>query len=270
MSGYTRQQFGQTVVNDFERRRGRDQLFERTLLAGASLATRALGHPDFEDLAIGERRTADMVAVFLDLSNFTRRTFWDDQDETVDLAQAVLTGFIEIVGHFGGHPLGLRGDGLFAGFSPGQRDTTAALALAACDFALDGVDKEVNPWLEARGFERVQARAGGDFGQTTFVRIGSRERSEVNPVGFAANFAAKCEKAAKAWEIVVGEGLVDLFPREAANLFVHHASSPKTYSRGSQTRTYRFYDYRWHHAVPHLAAVTEQLDGNPASSLMVQ
>lgn len=268
MSNYTRTQFGATVRNDFSRRRARSQTIEMSIQASAALETKALGHPDYDVLDIGERRTAPMMAVFLDLTNFTGRTFWDDQDEVVDLAHAVLSGFIEVVTLFGGHPLGLRGDGLFAGFSPGDPDITAAMALAACAFALDGVEKEVNPWLDQRGIARVQARAGLDYGQTTFVRSGSRERSEINPLGFAANFAAKCEKKAKSWEIVAGQGLHDLLP--AFPYFAEHPDSPKEYDRDYQKRFYKFYDYRWRNTLPLLPGVLAQLDGTPTSRISIK
>jgi adenylate cyclase len=35
-----------------------------------------------------------MVAAFIDLTDFTGRSFGDDETEVVDLAHAVLTGFI--------------------------------------------------------------------------------------------------------------------------------------------------------------------------------
>lgn len=264
MSDYTRAQFGATVRNDFSRRRAGTQLTASSM-AHAGLETKALGHPDYELLEIGQRRTAPMVAAFLDLTNFTGRTFWDDQDEVVDLAHAVLSGFIEVVTLFGGHPLGLRGDGLFAGFSPGEPDITAAMALAACAFALDAVEKEVNPWLEQRGIARVQARAGLDYGQITFVRSGSHDRSEINPLGFAANFAAKCEKKAKSWEIVAGQGLRDLLPRYPH--FAEHADSPKEYDRNYEKKFYKFYNYRWRNTLPLLPGVLAQLDGTPTSRI---
>ena len=263
MSNYTRAQFGATVREDFSRRRAGTQLIEKSMQHSAALETKAFGHPDYETLDIGERRTAPMVAVFLDLTNFTGRTFWDDQDEVVDLAHAVLSGFIEVVTLFGGHPLGLRGDGLFAGFSPGRPDITGAMALAACAFALDGVENEVNPWLDERGIARVQARAGLDYGDTTFVRSGSRERSEINPLGFAANFAAKCEKKAKSWEVVAGQGLHDLLP--SYSYFNEHEDSPKEYTRDYQRKSYKFYDYRWRNTLPLLPGVLSQLNGTPTS-----
>lgn len=149
MSGYSRAQFGATVRNGFSNRRDRANIVEHAALtASSALETKSLGHPDFEDLPVGAKRTAPMVAAFLDLTNFTGRTFWDDQEEAADLADAVLSGFIEIVSNFGGHPLGLRGDGLFVGFSPGDPAFTATMALSACAFALDAVEQEVNPWLD--------------------------------------------------------------------------------------------------------------------------
>ncbi|TCO18130.1 class 3 adenylate cyclase [Kribbella steppae] len=267
MSLYTRSQFGATVINDFAHRRNRNEVLEKSVQhsASAALETRALGHPDFEGLDIGERRTARMVSVFLDLTNFTGRTFWDDQDEVVDLAHAVLSGFIEVVSLFGGHPLGLRGDGLYAGFSPGDPSFTASMALSACAFALDGVENEVNPWLDRRGIAHVQARAGLDYGPTTFVRSGSHDRSEINPLGFAANFAAKCEKQADSWEIVVGDQLHELLPDYP--FFVEHEDSPKRYTRDDKTESYKFYDYRWRNTVKHLPGVIERLGGTPTSRI---
>ena len=259
--------FGDTVRKDFDRRRGRIGLEERGLPTPdrSPFETRSLGHPDFDYLTIGQRATAPMVAVFLDLTDFTGRTFWDDQEETVDLAHAVLTGFIETVTAFGGHAIGLRGDGLFAGFSPGPPELAAVMALSACSLALWGVQQEVNPWLEQNGIRKVQARAGVDYGDITFIRSGSRERSEVNPLGFAANFAAKCEKTANSWEVVVGEGVANLLP--VTNMS-EHAKSPKTYTRDYERKTYRFYDYNWLSAVPHLAEVAELLDGTTTSDIV--
>lgn len=266
MSGYSRAQFGATVRNGFSNRRdGADGIAHKSLRASGALETKSLGHPDFENLSVGEKRTAPMVAAFLDLTNFTGRTFWDDQEEAADLADAVLSGFIEIVSNFGGYPLGLRGDGLFAGFSPGHPAFTATMALSACAFALDAVEQEVNPWLDQRGMARVQARAGLDFGQITFVRTGNRSSSEINPIGFAANFAAKCEKAADSWEIVVGEGLADLLPEY--RYFAEHERSPKRYTRDYKTKSYKFFYYRWRTTLPHLPGVADTLRGTPTSQI---
>lgn len=266
MIDYTAEQFGDNVVRDF---RSRQLLGDRSLVASAGpvLETRALGHPDFETLAVGERRTAPVTVAFLDLTDFTGRSFWDDEAEVVNLAHAVLTGFIDVVSAFGGYPLGLRGDGLFAGFGPGDPRVDSVCALAACAFALNAVETSLNPRLEAAGMHRVKARAGLDHGRITFVRTGTRDHSEINPIGFAANFAAKCEKKADSWEIVIGEGIAGLLPDAAS--FTEHEDSPKTYQRDYERRNYRFYDYRWRSAVPFGPSVIRQINGYPTTQISI-
>ncbi|MBK0419022.1 adenylate/guanylate cyclase domain-containing protein [Leucobacter sp. CSA1] len=266
MANYTPSTFGDTVIRDFQARREGRNLSE--LYASAAPEAKALGHPAFEDLAVGERRTVPLAVAFLDLTDFTGRTFWDEETQVVDLAHAVLTGFIEVVLAYGGYPLGLRGDGLFAGFGPGNSQVDATMALGACAFALGAVESEVNPRLEYRSIHRVQARAGLDYGRITFVRTGSSGHSEVNPLGFAANFAAKCEKKANSWEIVVGEGLTSQLP--GATSFVEHSDSPKTYQRDYERKKYHFYDYHWRQALPYLDDVALQLSGNPTSSIAIR
>lgn len=259
------QQFRNTVVDDFTHRRSTSAVFAKSAAPIGALESRALGHPDFEDLDIGERRPADMVAVFLDLTNFTGRTFWDDDRDVVDLAHAVLSGFIDVVTRFGGYPLGLRGDGLFAGFTPGEPIVTGGVALAACAFALDAVQKEINPWLTQSGMAPIQARAGLDFGRVTFVRSGTPGHSEVNVLGFAANFAAKCEKYANSWEIVAGQRLVSLFPQPTG--FAEHDQSPKEYDRDYERRYYHFYDYRWKGLLPLLSSTAQQVNSTPVERI---
>lgn len=263
---YTARSFGDTVLEHFGERR---RLSKGQVFAPEAMETRsgtALGHPDFEDLAIGQKRTTAMTAMFIDLRDFTGRTFWDPQDEVADLADAVLAGFVETVLRHGGYPLGLRGDGLFAGFGPGDPQVGASCALAASAFALNAVKENVNPRLEQMGVARVQARAGLDFGQITFVRTGSVGHSEINPVGFAANFASKCEKKALSWEIVTGENLAGLFPD--ATQFTK-LDPPKTYTRDHVTKSYHYYDYRWAGTLAHSESLIHELAGSSVSTVTI-
>ncbi len=268
MSTANRSRFADTVMNDYRARRaGNAQGFDKSLQASAAptMESKALGHPAFEDLEVGQRRTEAITAVFLDLTDFTSRSFWDDDIAVVDLAHALLTGFIGSVLEFGGFPLGLRGDGLFAGFGPGDPPIGAALALAACAYVLDAVQNDVNLRLKAARIAPVQVRAGLDHGPITFVRTGHGDNSEINPLGFAANFAAKCEKKANSWEIVVGEGLRNLLPDY--DHFVHHPDSPKQFQRDGRRRNYRFYSYRWRSTLEHIPGTAEELAGYPASAI---
>lgn len=229
---------------------------------------RPMGHPDFAGLPLGTSDHCDAAVVFLDLAEFTARTFWDSPESVVYLAQAVLTQLTEVVVEMGGHPLGLRGDGLFACFggpasvSPG---IDIAAALGACAFALDATESALNNMLTMSGIDPVRLRAGADYGRLDFVQTGTDGASEVNVIGFAANFAAKCEKKAKSWELVVGEGLAAHVGNAA--LIEEHDDSPKTYQRNHVPAAYNFYDVRWRDLVPHTAGVGEDLAGSPISSV---
>ncbi|WP_187977659.1 adenylate/guanylate cyclase domain-containing protein [Mycetocola sp. JXN-3] len=203
-----------------------------------------------------------MVSVFLDLTGFTSRTFWEDSKDMAILANAVLGGFTDIVQSFGGHVLGLRGDGLFAGFGPvssAHKNTDVVLAAAACNKALEDVRKSLNPQLENRGIEAVKVRAGLDFGTHTFTRTGTRESNEVNVVGFASNFAAKCEKLAASWEIVVGEEFADRIADK--KLLSAEGKRPKSFTSKGQTKLYSYFGYRSPVKPEQFRSVIEELNG---------
>lgn len=268
MVSYTKEQFTRTVAEDYRARQymrhGVSLSASGSVLASADVST-SLGHPAVQQLEVGQRCVLPLTVVFLDLTDFTGRTFWDDPYDVVDLAHAVLSGFIETVSRFGGHALGLRGDGLFAGFG-GPPEFATTLALGACSFALDAVDNGVNSWLDEQRLEHVQARAGVDAGEITFIRTGTAEHSEVNALGFAANFAAKCEKKANSWEVIVGERARNALPDHP--YFSAHDDSPKTYTRHGNTRYYRYYDFGWRRALPYLENVPEELLGASSSDVI--
>jgi len=226
-----------------------------------------MGHPAFADLPLGASDHCEAAVLFLDLDGFTARTFWDSPESMVDLAQAVLTQLVEVIVENGGHVLGLRGDGVFACFgAPGSdKAVDVSLALGAAAFALDATQGALNQLLALSDLDPVRLRAGADHGRLDFVRTGVAGASEVNVIGFAANFAAKCEKKAKSWEITVGEGLTQLLPTYP--FFVEHGHSPKAYTRDYKTRFYKFYDYRWRNTVQYLPGVTERLGGTPTSHI---
>lgn len=219
----------------------------------------AAGHPQTQSLGVGQQATLSVATLYLDLTNFTGRTFWDSQKEVTDLAHAVLSGFTYVVTQFGGHVVGLRGDGLVAVFGPAQAEVSVAAAAGAAATALNLVRENLNPELQSMGIAPVQARAGADYGDVTFIRSGTAEVNEVNAIGFSINFAAKCEKYANSWEFVVGQRFSEEV--QSTSMLAHHPLSPKRYSRGDDVRQYRFYDYKWRKTVSIAADTVEELDG---------
>tara|TARA_B100000686_G_scaffold81080_1_gene87549 strand:- start:133 stop:489 length:357 start_codon:yes stop_codon:yes gene_type:complete len=105
------------------------------------------------------------------------------------------------------------------------------------------------------GIHPVSARAGIDFGQLTFVRTGNEQTSEINVVGFAANLAAKAEKIANAWEVVVGQGFAD----HVANPDLIPRRDVKVFERNGERRRYPIYDLRWRRLLPELDGVVSDL-----------
>lgn len=89
---YTATDFGRTVREDYERRAGSGLVIKASADEAHALPGRALGHPDFSDMRVGEFRSINVACVFLDLSDFTGRTFWDDPHDTALLAHAVSPG----------------------------------------------------------------------------------------------------------------------------------------------------------------------------------
>jgi adenylate cyclase len=201
---------------------------------------------------------------------FTARSFWDSPEQILQVNVAVISELADAVQQHGGYVLGFRGDGVFACFDGGgqlDRRGVAGMAIGAAAWALDAVKNALNHLLELSGIHPVQVRAGVDFGRLDFVRIGSPSGSELNVLGFAANFAAKCEKAALAWEVVAGEALADLLP---ASDLTHHKYSPVHYTRDGETRAYHFYDVALGSYLRHIQGVADQLNGHSLSAVGIR
>lgn len=239
-------------------------------LRASAATTPALGHPDFVDLALGASGSTNAVAMFLDLRRFTARSFWDPPEQIIRVNVAVISELAAAVQQHGGYVLGFRGDGVFACFDGGGRldpRGVAGIAVGAAAWALDAVQNALNGLLELSGIQPVQVRAGLDYGRLDFVRIGSAAGSEVNVLGFAANFASKCEKAALAWELVAGETLAALLP---ADDLTHHEDSPVSYTRDGQTRSYHFYEVALGSYLRHVQGVVEELDGHSVAEVAIR
>lgn len=83
-----------------------DPLTERLRASAASAP--ALGHPAFADLPLGAAGTIDAAAMFLDLRQFTARSFWDPPMEMLRVNVAVITEIATAVQQHGGYILGFR------------------------------------------------------------------------------------------------------------------------------------------------------------------
>lgn len=261
--------FASAVISDYRALRtleGKSIELSRRTAESVAASRMTTGHPQFLELSLGQAGHCDAVAMFIDLENFTGRTYWDQPNDVVRLAQAVLGQIAEIILGYGGYILGLRGDGLFACFGPNKQDSKIdiGLAMSAGATVLDSAKNSLNWLLRQDGIEPIQLRVGADFGRLDFVRTGTERASEINVIGFAANFAAKCEKYANSWEFVAGQRLTEEVPA-IAEWFTEHTKSPKYYQRNYDRRSYRFYDFFWTRILPYGENITAQLSGHPST-----
>lgn len=202
--------------------------------------------PPIAELPTHEFRTFDVAVGYLDLRRFTWRTFVDDARDTARLAQAFAIQCDEIVADRGGYTIAPRGDGLM--FAVGS-DTPAPYAKTMCAlsiaaFALDMTANALNAWLEAEGLRPVQARAGITYGNEEFSWYALGGGRQLNPTGFSSSFAAKCEKDATAWQIIVGDGARDAVADCAIADFEPHGE-PATYTLDGVTHTARMHRWKW-------------------------
>jgi adenylate cyclase len=225
-----------------------------------------VGHPAFTSLRVGETATCELAIAFLDMRAMTARSFWEPLQEVTTVSLALLGQVAEVVQESGGHVLGLRGDGLMAGWGNphSDGDIDVIMSLAACAFSLDAVQNALNGLLELDGIAPVQLCAGADHGEVCFARTGTIDASEVNIVGHPANFAAKCEKVALSWEVVVGEGAAAAIEPQ---LLTEHEQSPKEYVHAGRRRAYCFYQFAWRQILGEAASAIAQVGGRPTSSI---
>lgn len=257
-----RERFARGVVDGYrDRSTAAFSAVSKSLRAEGS----SVGHPDFDTLPLHASGHCPMAISFIDISSFTARSFWEDPGDLVRLSVSVLTQVAFVVEQSGGHVLGLRGDGLMAGWGSLGSDPTVdvLLAAAAASVVLDAGRGALREMLEMDGIEPVQLRAGIDHGDVHFVRTGTRNASEVNVIGFAANFAAKCEKYAHSWEVVVGEGAGSLID---GSVLRRHPNSPKRYEHQGERRSYAFFDLAWGQLLPSALTAIDQVAGQPSEA----
>jgi adenylate cyclase len=200
-------------------------------------------HPDFADLAAGERRSGSIASFYIDLSNFTARSMFEPAEQLADFTELVLSAYSNAIEDHGGYLLDIRGDGIVAGFGGvnARPDINIPRALRAMVFCLRATRDTLNPELERAGIDPTDVKASGDWGDILAMRLGAR----INYLGSRMNIAAKLEKFADEFAIVVGN---DLAGNLISSLLSPHADSPYKIEYGNETKEYPFFVVNWESA----------------------
>ena len=95
------------------------------------------------------------------------------------------------------------GDGLMALFGVPYQDENAAINAVAAAVDMQRRMAHVNEDLKARGLSEIAIGIGINSGTVTVGYIGSEERTDYTAIGDAVNLAARLEKEAQAWQIII-------------------------------------------------------------------
>jgi adenylate cyclase len=182
------------------------------------VGSKALGHPEYEFLQIGQTIEGKSLVFFLDIRGFTKLCFVYSNEVLLKILQALVETAVKSIAQFGGHTVEFTGDGVMAVF--GDSKMTAELAsfagLHCTAFLMKGVRDVVNPRLKEAGTDPIRIAVGMEFGDVLWARIGVLATSQVKPISEVTFLAGKLStgKYTDSWEAKVGENLAVWIPDE--------------------------------------------------------
>lgn len=171
--------------------------------------------PSLEDITIGSGRKMRAACLFFDIRGFTKRTSSSNLEklkETLYMLNCIIPTVMKIIYDYNGYIEKNTGDGIMALIGTEDDDETSAMnAIQASLTIFYTLEHLINPHLETKGIDKVDARIGIDLGQILITRIGlptgtsKHKRNFLTAVGPTANIASKIQNAADTNEIWVGD-----------------------------------------------------------------
>lgn len=187
-------------------------------LRESTSATKALGHPEYEFLQIGQAVDGKCLVFFLDIRGFTKLCFVYSNEELLRILQSLVEASVKSIAQFGGYTVEFTGDGVMAVFGNSQLSPEDAsfAGLHCTAFLMKGIRDVVNPRLKAAGTEPIRIAVGMEFGDVLWSRIGVLSTSQVKPISEVTFLAGKLStgKYTASWEAKVGENLAAWIPDE--------------------------------------------------------
>lgn len=172
-----------------------------------------------------------VTALFSDIRNFTTMAETLLPQEVVQILNEYFSDMTPIIFEHYGLLDKYMGDGLMALFGvPYQCEDAAANAVKAA-IAMQRRMESVNRDLKAIGLSEISIGIGINTGMVTVGYIGSEERTDYTAIGDPVNLAARLEKQAKGWQIIISgstrEALGERFPvRPYGNIIVKGRKEP--------------------------------------------
>lgn len=166
--------------------------------------------PGNDDIVIGSGRRLSLAVLFLDISAFSTRRSFTEEEQAINLRILSLffSEMIKIAEDYGGVVEKNTGDGLFAYFedSPMPSVPASQKAVAATLTMFAANDYLIRPILRNSSIAPLGFRVSIDYGPVTVAKLGAPKRfNSLVAIGATANFASKMLDNAQADELVLGE-----------------------------------------------------------------
>ena len=172
-----------------------------------------LANPDVVNLG---GKNSLVTALFSDVRGFTSMSETLEPNIVVEMLNKYFADMTPIVFEYRGLLDKYIGDGLMALFgAPIETEDAASNAVAAA-IAMQHRMLVVNADLKEAGLAEIAIGIGINTGTVTLGYIGSEERTDYTAIGDAVNLAARLEKQALGWQIIISRSTLnkigDKFP----------------------------------------------------------
>ena len=148
----------------------------------------------------------DFVILSIDIAGSTKLATQLGRDQYTHLIIIALDEIGAPIPEFNGQVLKYTGDGLIAYFAEPRHAMENDLVLDCALAIRQVVYGQLNDFLQASGFPRIDVRIGIDSGYASIVTLGSPERKkEVDLIGATVSLAAKMQQLAEPGSVLVGE-----------------------------------------------------------------
>ncbi len=196
---------------------------------GITSSISIVDNPRFAVLKHATGQLAWAVVLAVDLRNSTSRAMRVGAEATYLTMHTFLPTMEYLIGKAGGQVIGLRGDGLFAGFGvteveEGKETFTPTIAEDAASKSvecgrgmLEAIVDVINPLFQTESLDADLAIGVGiDSGKVIITRIGLETANEVTAYGPCVNNA--CKKADGNNEIYVSSTVWNYYPKSKGGL----------------------------------------------------
>ncbi len=195
--------------------------------------------PEYKVLEHSTGRAAWAVVLAVDLRHSSSRAMRYGAENTYLTMHTYLPTMARLVKDADGQVIGLRGDGLFAGFgittlsdtckdvAPSVGSKAAQDGVTCGKAMIEAIEDVLNPILRAKGIpDGLQIGVGIDVGQVVITRIGLESANEVTGYGPPINRACKELTSKLANQIRVSDKVKDLFPCSKGGKVKFRPSTP--------------------------------------------